>query len=87
MRGGGGTMSVDVIEFDILGQICPATLLIALKEMNTHEIRLREGAVALRFKTDNRDCIITIPESARNMGYAAKVSKEIGHYLIEIRGN
>ena len=75
------------MEFDIQGQICPATLLIALKEMNTHQQKIREGALALRFKTDNRDAVITIPESARNMGYAATVAREPDHYLIEIRGS
>jgi TusA-related sulfurtransferase len=78
---------MEVIELNILGQICPATLLIALKEMNTHQQQLREGAAVLRFKTDNRDAVITIPESARNMGYAATVTREPDHYLIEIRGS
>ena len=78
---------MEVIEFNILGQICPATLLTALKEMNTHQQQLRAGSLVLRFKTDNRDAVITIPESARNMGYAAAVTREPDHYLIEIRGN
>ena len=77
---------MEVIEYDILGQICPATLLIALKEVNLHQERLREGAVTLRFRTDNRDCLITIPESVRNMGYRVAVLKEPDHYLVEIRG-
>lgn len=78
---------MEVLEFDIQGQICPATLLIALKEMNAHQQRLRAGSLVLRFKTDNRDAVITIPESARNMGYAATVTREPDHYLIEIRGS
>lgn len=78
---------MDVIEFDIQGQICPATLLIALRELNTHQQSLREGGTSLRFKTDNRDAVITIPESARNMGYTATVEPGPGCYIIEIRGD
>ncbi|MBI5639384.1 MAG: sulfurtransferase TusA family protein [Nitrospirae bacterium] len=77
---------VDKIEFDICGQICPSTLLIALKEINTHSQRIRDGAVKLSFKTDNRDAVVTIPESASNMGYTVHVAKEDGCYLIEISG-
>lgn len=77
---------MEMIEYDILGQICPATLLVALREMNTHAAGLRAGAVRLRFRTDNRDCLVTIPESARNMGYAVEVARGEGHYDITIRG-
>jgi TusA-related sulfurtransferase len=74
------------IEYDIRGQICPSSLLTALREINSHEEPLRERAVCLRFLTDNRDCVTTIPESARNMGYAADVRREQGCYLIEVSG-
>ncbi|HEY6000927.1 MAG TPA: sulfurtransferase TusA family protein [bacterium] len=76
---------METIEFDIRGQICPSTLLIALREMNAHEPALREGRARLVFLTDNRDCITTIPESARNMGYAATVERRGGCYAIELR--
>ncbi len=75
---------MNVITFDICGQICPATLLIALKEINAQRQKLREGSVMLRFKTDNRDALVTIPESAKNMGYAVQVTKQEGCYLIDI---
>ncbi len=74
------------IEYDIRGQICPSTLLLALRELNTHQEAVRAGAVRLCFLTDNRDCVTTIPESVRNMGYAAAVSREQGCYLIEVHG-
>ena len=74
------------IEFDIRGQICPSSLLTALREINSHEAALRERAVRLQFLTDNRDCVTTIPESARNMGYAAEVLREQGCYRIEVHG-
>jgi len=74
------------IEYDIRGQICPSTLLIALREFNIHQEALRDGAVRLRFLTDHRDCVATIPESARNMGYTAEVTREQGCYLIEVHG-
>jgi TusA-related sulfurtransferase len=74
------------IDYDIRGQICPSTLLIALREINTHQELLHEGGVRLRFLTDNRDCVTTIPESVQNMGYAAEVTREQGCYLIEVHG-
>ncbi len=73
-----------VIQLDIRGQICPSTLLIALKEMNRHKEALRSGEVALLFKTDNRDATVTIPDAAENMGYGANVSKEADYYLITV---
>lgn len=77
---------METIEYDIRGQICPSTLLIALREINDHQEALREGRLRLRFVTDNRDCVATIPESARNMGYAADVTRTGGCYLIEVQG-
>ncbi len=73
-----------VIHFDIRGQICPSTLLIALKEINRHKEGLRSGEVVLLFKTDNRDATVTIPDAAENMGYGANVAKEADYYLITI---
>ena len=78
--------AVKTIEYDIRGQICPSSLLTALREINTHQGALRDRAVRLRFLTDNRDCVTTIPESARNMGYAAEVLRERGCYRIEVHG-
>ncbi len=77
---------METIEYDIRGQICPSTLLIALREVNSQRERLRERSVRLCFLTDNRDCIATIPESVRNMGYAAEVTSRDGCYLIEVHG-
>ena len=75
-----------IIEYDIRGQICPSSLLTALREINAHEAQLRGRAVRLCFLTDNRDCVTTIPESARNMGYTATVAREQGCYRIEVSG-
>ncbi len=78
---------MNTIEYDIRGQICPSSLLTALREINTHQEALRDRAVRLRFLTDNRDCVATIPESAKNMGYIAEVRREDGCYVIEVRGD
>lgn len=76
---------METIEIDIRGQLCPATLLVALKEINTRAASLRQGAVKLCFLIDNRDATGTIPESASNMGYAVKVTKQPeGWYRIEV---
>jgi TusA-related sulfurtransferase len=65
----------EVLTFDICGQICPSTLLIALREINRHIGDLQAGRVQLLFKTDNRDCTNTIPEAAGNMGLKVDVRK------------
>lgn len=72
------------MEFDIRGQICPATLLIALKELNRCKEQLHNGEVQLVFKTDNRDATITIPDAAENMGYAVSVRRVDDYYAIVV---
>ena len=74
-----------VIEFDIRGQICPSALLITLREVNERKQELKTGLTRLRVRTDNRDSTITIPDALTNMGYAVDVTKDEGHYLVEIR--
>ena len=71
------------IAFDLRGQLCPATLLVALKEINAHGDALEQGH-RLCFMIDNRDATITIPEFATNMGYAVSVGKRDGYYYIEV---
>lgn len=75
---------METIEIDMRGQLCPATLLVALKEINARAALLRQGAVKLSFLIDNRDATGTIPESAANMGYAVSVTKVEGWYRIEV---
>lgn len=72
--------------YDIRGQICPSTLLIAMKEVNHHQERLKSGELSLIFLIDNRDAITTIPETIGNMGYAVSYTAEKGHYRIVISG-
>ena len=74
------------IEFDICGQICPSTLLTALQKINEYSGQLSDGLVTLAFKTDNRDAISTIPESASNMGYTVTVTKKEDCYLVAVSG-
>ncbi len=70
--------------FDLRGRICPSTLLVAMKEMNGHRQELQERAVQLRLLVENRDATVTIPEMARNMGYAVSLNKVEQHYEITI---
>jgi len=74
----------DLRMFDIRGQICPSTLLVALREINRHRDALQDGSMGLLFITDNRDSTVTIPEAAENMGYRAEVRKVGHHYEVEI---
>ena len=73
-----------ILEFDIRGQICPSTLLVALREMNKHFAELDSGSVQLLFRTDNREAVNTIPESAGNMGLRCSVVKNRSGYIITI---
>lgn len=75
---------MESIEFDIRGQVCPSSLLTALREINLRKDELRQGACRVLFLTDNRDATITIPETARSMGYHASVVKEAGHYVVSV---
>ena len=77
-------INLDVINLDIRGQICPACLLISLKEINKHKGLLRNGEANLIVKTDHRDATRTIPDAAAAMGYAVSVEKRKGHYEITV---
>jgi TusA-related sulfurtransferase len=73
-----------LVEIDMRGQVCPSTLLTALREINARAAELQRGETTLIFLADNRACTHTIPESASNMGYDAQVTKEEGCYRIRI---
>jgi TusA-related sulfurtransferase len=76
--------TVQTLEFDICGQICPSTLLIALREINRNIALLNSGKLRLLFRTDNRDCTNTIPEAAGNMRLHVDIRKEESCYIIVI---
>jgi TusA-related sulfurtransferase len=78
------TDSLKTVEFDISGQICPSTLLVALREVNRNIADLKSGQCQLLFRTDNRDCTNTIPEAVGNMGLKANIEKISGAYTILI---
>jgi len=71
-----------IVERNLCGQICPSTLLVALREINRNISQLNSGEVKLLFKTDNRDSINTIPEAVGNMGLKVSVQKRESHYEI-----
>lgn len=73
-----------IMEFDICGQICPASLLVALREINNNISQIKEGKLQLLFKTDNRDGTHTIPEAAYNMGLKVEVQKCEQYYRVLI---
>lgn len=76
---------MESLTIDIRGQICPSTLLTALRALNAHRERLRSGELELLILTDARDATGTIPEAAGNMGYQARVESLDRHYSIRIR--
>ena len=73
----------DII-LDIRGQICPACLLITLREINNNKTQLRTGRTKLTVKTDHRDATRTIPGAATAMGYDIDVTKKDGFYEITV---
>lgn len=72
------------IELDILGQVCPACLLVVLRQMNENRKQLKSGEAQFIIKTDHRDTTRTIPESARKMGYDVSVKNMGSYYEITI---
>ena len=75
----------DVVEFDIRGQICPSSLLITLREINTRQKLIKSGAQQIIILTDNRDATTTVPEALNNMGYVVSVEKKHNYYVIEVK--
>lgn len=72
------------VELDLRGQICPATLLVALREINARREDLREGKIRIVILTSNRDSTVTIPGAAANMGYEVSVENTGNAYRIVI---
>lgn len=70
--------------FDVRGQICPSTLLLALREVNRLNAELHDGRVELEIRTDNRNATITVPNALNRVGLVARVSKDDQGYLIRI---
>ena len=81
-----GSRDAALLQFDLRGEVCPATLLRALHEVNARKWDLRRGAVALCFRTDSREATVTLPDAFLAMGYRAQVSREGSAYLIAVRG-
>lgn len=77
---------IKTIELDILGQVCPACLLVVLKEINQHREHLRTGTTRLLVRTDHRDTTRTIPASAQKMGLRVEIHKVETYYEIVIGG-
>jgi len=75
---------METAEIDIVGQVCPSSLLLVLREVNQKHAQLSSGELSLLVRTDNRDATGTIPEAVQNMGFQTSVDKEQGVYLIRI---
>ncbi len=75
---------IDEMELDLRGQVCPATLLKSLSEINRMKEELRSGLLCMTILTDHREATVTVPEMAGSMGYAVSVAKGDGHYVIRV---
>lgn len=76
----------EIIELNILGQVCPSCLLVTLREINANRAKLKKGEHEILVKTDHRDATRTIPDSAQTMGYDVEVKKISTYYEIRVRG-
>lgn len=74
-------------EIDLRGQICPSTLLTALRETNNSKGELRAGELTLVILTDNRSSTTHISEAISAMGYRVGVEKVQDYYRITIDRN
>jgi len=71
-------------EIDLRGQICPSTLLTALREINGAKPELKAGSLCLVLLSDNRSSTTHIADAVGVMGYRIAVEKEQHHYRITI---
>ncbi len=71
---------------DIRGQVCPSTLLVTLREVNSIYPALANGERLLHVLTDSRKATGTIPEALANMGLSVEVTQQDGYYLIVVSG-
>ncbi|WP_321368988.1 sulfurtransferase TusA family protein [uncultured Desulfuromusa sp.] len=72
------------VEIDVCGQICPSSLLTALREVNRHKEQLRSGHLQLNILTDNHDSTNRICDAVSNMGYQIEVEDKKKYYKISI---
>ncbi len=74
----------EILEINVIGQVCPACLLVVLKELNQRRPEINSGRLRLVISTDHRNATITVPESARKMGYQVDVIKVNKYYQIVV---
>ena len=80
------SLSCETRQLDIRGQICPSTLLTALREVNLYKAALKAGTLQLAILTDDRNATATIPNAVDNMGYRVTVEREEHHYRVTVGG-
>ena len=77
----------NVVELDLRGQMCPATLLKSLRELNRMRGELHSGSSRLEILTSNRDSTTTVSDAAASMGYKVAVRQDDAHYRVSIEEN
>lgn len=76
--------TIETLTIDTCGQVCPATLLIALRAVNRHQQQLRNATIRLEILTDNSDSTNRVCGAVSSMGYAVQVDDQQNHYKILI---
>jgi TusA-related sulfurtransferase len=69
---------------DIIGQVCPAALLVSLRRIHAAKDAIRAGEKTLVILTDSRDSVGTITDAVENMGYRVEAAKEGDHYALSV---
>lgn len=78
--------TTQTIDIDLRGQICPSSLLLALRELNRIGPAIRAGLAELIVATDDRQSTATIPATVDRMGYGTQVEHMDDGYRIRIFG-
>lgn len=76
--------TINTVEVDARGFVCPSSLLVALRELNKHKDGLQSGIVRVVFMIDNHESTNRICEAVKSMGYAFEVEEARDGYFVTV---
>lgn len=75
------------VEIDARGFVCPSSLLVALRELNYHKKKLRNGDIRIVFLIDNHESTNRICDAVKSMGYEFEITEANNCYSVAIFKN
>ncbi|MFO7812469.1 MAG: sulfurtransferase TusA family protein [Pelovirga sp.] len=69
---------------DVRGFVCPSSLLVALRELNTYRESLRKDHFTIELMVDNHDSTNRICDAVKSMGYDFDVTDRDHSYCIAV---